>query len=102
MNKLYYFLSSESCSKAKLFVLFSVILENPAIAFTHVAAEKGQSLSNEQRERYQEIARETASTRKVSKLSLSLIWCLVLFIQIYSVSSNLKYQIVFEKFYQYF
>lgn len=54
---------------------FSVILENPGIAFTQVAAllaEKWQSLSTEERDRYEEIARETATTRKVRGVSFIL------------------------------
>lgn len=49
-------------------MIFAVILENPGIAFTHVASmltEKWQSLPNEDKEYYEEIARETATTKKV-------------------------------------
>jgi hypothetical protein len=45
-------------------------LENPGIAFTHVSAqlaEKWQSLSTQERERYEEIARETVTAKKIWK-----------------------------------
>lgn len=49
-------------------IIFVVILENPGIAFTRVAsmlAEKWQMLSDKDREHYEELARETATTKKV-------------------------------------
>ncbi|XP_034244429.1 PMS1 protein homolog 1-like isoform X2 [Thrips palmi] len=47
-----------------------IILENPGIAFTHVAtmlSDKWQSLSDTEKEHYEEIARKTATTKKIWK-----------------------------------
>lgn len=49
-----------------------IILENPGIAFTNVASmltERWQSLSDADREHYEEIARETATAKKIWKTS---------------------------------
>ncbi|KAK3922476.1 PMS1 protein-like protein 1 [Frankliniella fusca] len=51
-----------------------IILENPGISFTSVAsilAQKWQGLSTEEREHYEELARATATTKKVWKTAES-------------------------------